>query len=195
MSERARNLVDGIGVERITTNLHTSVTNDHLVLRPAGWDDVELLWRWANDPAVRENSFHPEPITQKEHVEWYKTKLMSPNTCIWILECDQIPVAQIRYDRVDGESAEIDFSVAHDYRGRGLGTKLLILTSNIACHNLNVEHLKGVVFSHNLASSHAFIKAGFRCVDRDVIINGKRCDIYVRNCREIIGGVENVTVH
>jgi UDP-2,4-diacetamido-2,4,6-trideoxy-beta-L-altropyranose hydrolase len=195
MSENGRDLVDGAGVHRVAAALNREDAESDLRVRPARWEDTDLLWQWANDPAVRANSFHPEPIPRDEHIEWYKAKLASPETRIWILEFGQVPVAQVRYDCVDGRSAEIDLSVARGYRGEGLGTTTLILTSDMACQQLGVKCLKGVVLSTNTASSRAFTRAGFRCVELEQLREGRLCDIYIRECAATTEGAEDERLH
>ena len=190
MSERGRELVDGTGVDRVVSSMEKpaqpSLPTDHLRVRHARFQDAQLLWQWANDPTVRANSFHPEPISLDEHIEWYREKLTSSDTCIWILEVNQVSVAQVRYERVHTDTARISFSVVSDHRGRGLGTRVLVLTSVMACRELNVKRLRGAVLSSNEASIRAFTKAGFECVGQEQI-SGKLCDIFVRECPEAIG--------
>jgi RimJ/RimL family protein N-acetyltransferase len=152
-----------------------------LTVRKAGEDDCELLWTWANDPAVRGVSFHPDPIPWVKHNAWYREKLSSPDTRIWILELSHVPVAQIRYDRIDAETAEIDFSVVAERRGRGFGTKVLLSTARRACQELGVRRLKGVALRSNEASVRSFIKAGFESVGlQDISKN--LCQVFVREC-------------
>lgn len=160
--------------------------NDNLQVRHANWKDVDLLWHWANDPIVRENSFHPDPIPMDEHIKWFKDKMNSTDTLFLIIEHDQKPVAQIRYDLVDNNEAEINFSVASEHRGKGFGTKTLKLTSSIACEELGIERIKGIVFSSNDASNRVFIKAGFKKVGREQIF-GKPCYVFLKKCTGKMG--------
>lgn len=185
MSEKGRRLVSGSGVGEVVTSMkhltEPAFPVDQLQVRPARLQDVELLWQWANDPVVRANSFRSEFISLEDHIEWYREKLASSDTCIWILELDRVPVGQIRYDRVDSDMADIGFSVAQRYRGRGLGTSALLLSSRPACEKLQVRHLRGVVFCSNEPSMRAFIKAGFECVGQEQI-HGVPCYIFERDC-------------
>ncbi len=57
-----------------------------LSLRQVTKDDVDLLFRWANDPVVRKWSFNKQPITLEEHKCWFREKYNDPNTIMWILE-------------------------------------------------------------------------------------------------------------
>jgi UDP-2,4-diacetamido-2,4,6-trideoxy-beta-L-altropyranose hydrolase len=187
MSAKGRKLVDGAGTHRALSHMLAQpiqLTGD-LRLRRGSIQDAELLWRWANDPGVRKNSLHPETIPLSEHVEWLHGKIASSGTRIWILELNQLPVAQIRYDRVHNNTAEIDFSVAPEYRHRGLGTMVLVLTYYIACRELGVKRLRGLVVSSNKASAYAFAKAGFENIGQEEVSH-KHCDIFVW---EYSGGV------
>jgi len=152
------------------------VTN--LELRLAEEKDCRLIWEWANDPTVRANAFNPEPILWESHKSWYQKKLASPDTRLWILELDKTPVAQIRYDRVDVDTAEIDFSVTSSHRGKGLGTKILKYSSELACAELGVKYLKGLVLDRNSASIFAFTKADFQPMGREEYID-QPCQVFV----------------
>jgi RimJ/RimL family protein N-acetyltransferase len=130
---------------------------------------------------IRRNSFHKESITFDKHLAWFKEKLASSNTRIWILELNQAPVAQVRYESGGKDTAQINFSVASGYRGRGIGTDSLVLTAGLACKELGVKRLKGVVFSSNAASVKTFSKAGFKFID-ETWISGNLCYLFELKC-------------
>lgn len=133
---------------------------ERLRLRSATKDDAALLFAWRNDAMARANSFQQEPISWETHRAWFDRKLASPDCRIWILEKDRQPVAQIRYE-ARGECAEISFSVAAPFRGRGFGKLLLRLSARQACRELSVRRLVGVVKTTNQPSIRAFRDAGF----------------------------------
>ena len=183
MSELGHRAVDGNGAKNVISAMNRRIQfgSDPLCFRRAGPEDARLLWKWANDPVVRANSFNSNAILLNEHMEWYTAKLNSPDTRIWILELAQAPVAQIRYDRVDTNTAEIAISVAPNCRGQGIGTRALMLTTGPACKELGVQRFVGVVLNSNQSSIRAFIKAGFRCTEQK-LIRQKLSSIFVREC-------------
>ena len=69
-------------------------------IRLAEIHDALLLWKWANDPITRRNSFNSEPIPWNMHQNWYVKKLLSLDCRLWIMEFQKIAVGQIRYDRI-----------------------------------------------------------------------------------------------
>jgi RimJ/RimL family protein N-acetyltransferase len=127
---------------------------------------------------VRANSFSSDPIPQEQHLKWCLEKLSSDATRIWIMELDGAVIGQIRYDRTDPETAEIDFTVAPAYRGQGVGTSTLVLTCRSACDELGVTRLVGVVLESNVSSARAFQKAGFRQLAAGREVQGRRCSIF-----------------
>lgn len=150
-------------------------------VRTAQAGDMELLWRWANDPTVRVNSFNTDSIPFESHVAWYTSKLNSPDTSFWILEEAGTPIAQIRYDRVDPQTAEISFSVDHRHRGKGAGTVIVTRTRRQACRILKVTQLRAFVLVGNPASKQIFTKSGFTWV-RQQIIKNRDWDLFVWRC-------------
>jgi len=184
-SENRAKLVDGSGVNFVLTEMESLSQfvscGDQLKLRLATLRDSKLIWEWANEPHVRVNSFNKEAITFYEHIKWFKKKLMSLDTVIWILYREQMPVAQIRYDRIQDDTAEIGFSVAFEHCGMGLGQTILKLTSDMACDKLGVRHLRGVVLNKNKSSGRAFTKAGF-IYNGPKQVNGKPCHIWKYHC-------------
>lgn len=182
MGDAGQSLVDGEGADRVLSSMIESTPSEaDSQVRRATLEDARLLWGWANDTGVRANSFHPEIITWDEHIDWFRSKLASDDTRFWILEVNQLPVAQIRYDRSEKDSAVVGYSVAAGCRGRGLGTRLLVMTSKIACRELGVRQLKGVTLTSNVASAHAFAKAGYQFVSKDCM-SGRECGVYVWVC-------------
>ena len=190
MSDRARKLVDGTGTNHILSSIDKTArylqAAEDISVRRACIQDGELLWKWANDPSVRMNAFYSDPISLNDHIMWYQNKLNSPDTLMWILELGKEPVAQIRYDRVNPDTAEIDFSVVPDCRGMGLGKKALVLTSDISGRKLGVKRLQGTTFDSNKASARVFTKAGFNYSGRKRV-SGKICNIFIIECTGNIG--------
>lgn len=149
-----------------------------LRVRPVEVSDAELLWHWANDPAVRANSFSSEEISFESHMVWFQGKITSPNSRIYVLELEGEPVGQVRYDRVNPNEAEIDISIAAEHRGHGLGTIALALTREIAREDLNVDQVVGIVKTANAASCVAFQKAGFAEEESRIVHGHQPCRVF-----------------
>ncbi len=158
MSHAARALVDGRGAARVVRALQAS----RIRLRGATPEDMELVWRWANDPETRAASFTPEPIPWESHVEWFRRRLSDPNCRIYIAEDDLgNPVGQIRFEPTDDPGAvELSISVAGEWRGHGYGVAIVRAGSSRVIEELAVEHVDAVVKVSNEASLRSFRTAG-----------------------------------
>ncbi len=126
--------------------------------------DRELLYRWANDEDVRKNSFSTKRISYEEHCEWF-AKVMQNEYCKqWILQAGEEPVGQIRIT-IEGENAEIGYSICAEHRGVGYGKLLLELARRRVQMDLpNVKKLIARVKPGNIASLKAFESCGYKTI-------------------------------
>jgi UDP-2,4-diacetamido-2,4,6-trideoxy-beta-L-altropyranose hydrolase len=170
MSAAGRALVDGRGAPRVAA-LMTTLSGEipplflhdertATGLRPAGEDDCAALWRLANDPDLRANSFSSAPIPWDDHAAWFARALAAPDVRIRVLEFAGVPAGQVRFER-RSEAAEIDYCVAPPFRGLGLGARLLATTAGEAAHALDVDTVRGWVREDNAPSLRCFARAGF----------------------------------
>jgi RimJ/RimL family protein N-acetyltransferase len=148
-------------------------------IRLAAMSDAVILWQWANDPVTRMNSLNRKPIPWEVHEGWYAKKLTSPDCRVWIMELAKMAIAQIRYDRVSADTAQISLSVAPRMRGRGVGTLILTMTLPMVTRELRVKWVQGIVVTENKASQRAFEKAFFKITKRQLIDN-RECLVFQR---------------
>ena len=131
-------------------------------IRLADEADSRLLWKWRNDPTVRNYSLNSELLPWNEHQQWFLKKLTLVGTKIYILERNDTAIAQIRYERIDPINTEIgDVSVEAVHRGKGYGKKILIETIDQARSVLGFRTLLAYVKIENLFSIRTFTRAGF----------------------------------
>ncbi|ABW20042.1 GNAT family N-acetyltransferase [Alkaliphilus oremlandii] len=128
-------------------------------------NDCDLIFEWANDETVRNNSFNSNTIEYEEHVKWFDEKLKSTDSIMHIFEVNNVSVGLIRLDRFDDKSFLINYSIAKEHRGRGYATYLLQLIKD----KYKTNFLIGKVKSTNSASIKAFMKAGYIMKDESDI--------------------------
>ena len=145
------------------------------MVRVAEMSDAPLFWDWANDREVRQNSWSSKEVELTSHLSWFKGKIESKDSRVYVLESEVGPVAQVRYDRTLCNEAEIDFSVSSKWRGQGVGTEALRLTKEAARDFLGVCRLFGIEKSNNFGSCKAFLKASF--------VEGDQTEIKGQPCR------------
>lgn len=124
--------------------------------------DLAILFEWANDPEVRQNAINQEPIALGSHEIWFKNKLRDEHSKIFVLRKDEQPVGQIRFDFV-GDRFMIDYSIAPNFRGLGLGSEILkqglrLLTEQ---RSEKMVLVGAEVDRQNIPSMKVFRSAGF----------------------------------
>jgi RimJ/RimL family protein N-acetyltransferase len=121
LSTKARKIVDGKGLKRILRQLIFG----EIIIRQATVNDCKFLWQLANDPIVREASFHPDYIPWEKHCDWFNKRISDTSCYLFIATySNNLPIGQIRFD-ISNDIAEISYSVSQMARGFGLG-KLII---------------------------------------------------------------------
>lgn len=91
-----------------------------MIVRPATSADVETLFRWRNDPLTRAMFKTSDVVPYETHCDWLARRLSRSEPHLYVAEIDGTPVATVR---IDGE--ELSYTVAPEWRGRGIATKLL----------------------------------------------------------------------
>jgi len=139
-------------------------------LRPATGEDAHLLWRWANEPSVREASFRIDPIGWDEHRRWLERRLASPACRIWIVHADGLPAAQVRFELDANGDAEISVSVDPARRGRGIGRRAVRRACLELFSETGARSVLARVKAGNRSSLHLFASAGFSDEGADVVV-------------------------
>ena len=135
---------------------------ENLYLRPASCEDEDLLLIWANNPEVRQNSFQTKMITVEEHKKWFRRMMEDPREIQYILMSDGVPAGQVRIS-CNGGTAEINYSISADFRGRGYGEKLIQLVRQEVVRDYpEIRTLIGKVKPGNVASEKCFSRNEFK---------------------------------
>lgn len=144
-----------------------------LVLLPWETSHCQQLWKWANDPLTREMAFSSDPIPWEEHIAWFASKRENIQCYPYIAYCQDHPVGQIRFDiTIESEQsyASIDYSVSPLWRGKGVGSLLLLKGTSVFFSEAppHCGHVIGMVKNENTSSLKCFLKAGFSRVSTKV---------------------------
>ncbi len=145
-------------------------------LKKATYNDCDLLFNWANDKTVRENSFNSNKIKYEEHVNWFQNKLNS-NTCdIFVFYYENIPTGKVIID-IENKEAKISYSIDANYRGCSLSIEMLkLLEINV---ELPINKFVGYVKYDNIKSQKVFERLGYQKV---------KCDNYIKYYKQLMRG-------
>lgn len=154
MSRAGMALVDGEGARRVAEAMLD------FALTVATLADAEQLWHWANDAAVRAQAFDSAAIPLESHLRWYSQRLEHPACRIYVARLGDAPVGQVRFELENGR-ALVDISVDREWRGRGLGARMLDLGLAALAAECPDVTVIAQVKSANAASRTLFAAAGF----------------------------------
>lgn len=132
-------------------------------IREAVLEDANLLFEWVNDPDVRASAFNSNKIDIETHLLWYKNKLESIDTKIFIFENKlNVPFGQVRIE-LEKNYYVIDYSISKSFRGLGLGQVMINHIINL----FNKFKFKAIVKLSNKASLQIFKNLNFKMVEQD----------------------------
>jgi len=127
-----------------------------LMLRNARFNDCEILYQWANNPIIRNNSFNKENINYDDHKNWLIEKLEDHNCLFYILSIKGIPVGSIRFDIDNHHEATINYLIDPRHQKKGYGKKILKLGIEKAAEEYDIYSFIGFVKKDNIASNKIF---------------------------------------
>jgi len=130
-------------------------------IRLITFDDIKDIFVLSNDDFVRQNSFDSEKITWENHQKWFKNKLEDKNCVFYVVKENNNLVAQVRFDKVNKNEANISISLSKDYRSKGYGAKLIKLMSDKMLNDNNIKYINAYVKNENIASIKSFEKADY----------------------------------
>jgi UDP-2,4-diacetamido-2,4,6-trideoxy-beta-L-altropyranose hydrolase len=155
-------LFDGKAGERINRIFSLIKLASGINLRKVVSKDLSLCYKWANDPVVRAQSFNSNEIAITDHEEWFNSKLRDPHCFFYLLELQEEPIAQIRF-QVESNEAIVGFLIDSKYRGQGLGSMVLSKGIERFLNDYkNKIQIVGYVKKQNIASHRSFEKLSFR---------------------------------
>ena len=166
MASAGYRLVDGNGTSRI---LATMLKNPFYI-RKASMDDAGILFNWRNSSEVRASAFSEDKIIWVDHLRWLKGKIASATSDIFIaISINEQPIGQIRFDKKNIKTAEIDITIDPEFRNQGYGE--FLLRESIADYFLKrreVCEVNSLIKCDNSASIRVFEKAGFHKVGEEI---------------------------
>lgn len=149
---------------RVASN-YISLFNSNLTSRKATMEDCDTYYRWANDPLVREMAYNKDFISYSNHVAWFKNKIASNDSHLYVYYYEGNLIGQVRYDVANG-TAKIDISIDSDFRGRKMGCQMLcksVFDFQLDCPDVIIT---SEVLPENKASQCMFEKSGFALVKK-----------------------------
>lgn len=171
---------DGQSAMRLRKIFQQLDLEQRIAVRKVTSADSDTIFRWANEPAVREHSLNRKTISPEEHAAWFNNKVIAPDSRMYIMELEGVPVGQIRFDiDILRSQAAIGYSVDAAFRGKGLGTALIRLgIAALQAARPDINEIKAVVKTTNIPSLQVFEQLNFLKPGEETI-QGQPCNVYL----------------
>lgn len=171
------------------------IRGQHIWLRPLTEDDVgEDYLGWMHDPLVNQYLESRDEVQTLDTLrEFVRNMNASPRDHlfgIFSMESgDHIGNIKVGSVRQPHRSADLGLIIGRRSAwGEGYGTEAISLATRHAFEELDLNKLWAGMYSENMGSYHAFIKAGYREVGRfrrHILFKGRFIDsILVEKCRD-----------
>jgi RimJ/RimL family protein N-acetyltransferase len=160
---RKERMIDGESPQRIVKEFKVLSKEFQIQSRKAIQDDVKVYFDWANEKTVRNFSINKAEIAFEDHSSWFKNKLLSADTVMYIFEESNNAIGQVRFDK-KGKNIYIAYSIDKKYRGRGYGKIILKLALEKILNEKIIEDssfIMGKIHLKNEASTKVFMDLNF----------------------------------
>ena len=160
-------LIDGFSGDRILRLFEQLILENQVLLRRATEDDLSKTFEWASNPIIRKFFFNVKPVHFEEHKNWFKLRLLNPNSFYYIGLINSKEFGSIRFD-IQDDKAIVSYLIDPKFQGAGLGTVLLKKGIELISKQdgIKISLVQGEVLKENVASVKIFKKLGYNiCFD------------------------------
>lgn len=138
-------------------------------LREYKQSDVELAYRYLNDPEVMLNLSNgiPYPMTLEKEQKWFNSQNKNQDKYSFAIETlnDKVYIGGCGinwYDWKNG-TAEVGIFIGDKrYRGKGYGTDAMKVLINFLFQHTNINRIQLATYSFNERAIKSYLKCGFK---------------------------------
>lgn len=142
-----------------------------IVLRPANLGDLDMVFRWRNDPFILAHGSLRREVEREEHQKWFAETVSGKARQMFIILEHQIlepqvtgadkAIGQIRFDRESSRECVVSVYLLQEFTGRGYGVQAIRMGCAAIFQTWDVDRVVACVRFDNQAGRTAFLKAGF----------------------------------
>ena len=145
-----------------------SIRGEHVYLRPAERDDLDLFVRWFSDAEVTRYLAIRAPFSKAMEEKWFESMLESQGKSTYhfviCLLADGHPIGTAGFHHVNQEDGHASFGISIGEKGewsRGYGTDALRAICDFGFGQLRLERIELDVYEPNKRAQRSYEKAGF----------------------------------
>ncbi|MFE4036145.1 GNAT family N-acetyltransferase [Priestia sp. YIM B13489] len=163
-----------------------NIYNEDLILRAIELEDMELLKSMINNPNIENMvlgwSF---PVSSNQQINWINNLKGDKNNVRFIVDINNIgAVGLVSLTNIDYKNGTATINIklnSDEIKQKGIGYKAIILLSDYAFNQLNLNCLIANILNYNIASQKLFEKCRFTLEGKlqgRIYKNGAYQDVY-----------------
>ena len=148
---------------------------ERLILRNITEEDTPVIVKWRSDPAVYRFFLSPHPLTEEEHLKWFRENYSShPTRFDWMaLSNDEEPVGVfgLKKENEEAKTAEISYLLAPGQTKKGYASEAVKGLMRFARDDWNCETVVAIINEDNTDSVRFIEKLGFEKESTDGVFS------------------------
>ena len=159
---------------------------NHLVsIRPITEADTAKIVRWRNAPSVMEHFIYRTPLTEEDHLNWFRNRVQTGEVAQFMIIDDEAgeEVGSVYLRDIDLQNKKCEYGIfigEDSCRGKGIGSAAAKLALDYAFETLGLNRVFLRVFADNVRAQKSYENAGFVIEGTfrdDVLIDGRPYDM------------------
>ena len=147
--------------------------SSRLKYRGIDQNDSENLVRWRSSEDVYKYSKNPNPISMKEHENWYAKYCARPHEYRAIITHNETNANIGTVGGVfEGDTCELSYYIGEqEYRGQGLAGEAIDAMMRYVLSMSGIRKFRAFIHRDNTASAACVTKLGFKCKRAEGVLN------------------------
>lgn len=163
-------ICDGLGVNRVLIELNrlSRGRGSNCQLLPASEKDIEIVYKWQNQPLIRLYALNPDIPSWNDHCLWMKEKITSSKDFFYIvtaIETEQ-KLGVVRLDYAQDNRYIVSIYTDPARHGEGIALSSLNMLDKL----FPDIYIMATVMLDNKASQRLFERAGFQRIDSESFV-------------------------
>ena len=162
------------------------IESEHLVFRPITEEDTDMVLKWRNSEAVKNNFLYRKDITREEHTNWLNSRVRTGDVIQYIIieKQGERPIGSVYFRDVDRTARKAEYGIfigEPDARGLGYGNETAKRMARYFFEEMKFHKLSLRVLEKNTAAIKSYVHAGFKVEGRmiDEIYSGDKYDTVI----------------
>ena len=161
------------------------IETERIILRPTEREDVILIVKWLNKPAVRNTLLLPVPVSVAQMEKWFEDIIQdkSREDFIMVDKETNIPIGYAGFVHIDRfhSKAEPTVTIGEEkFWGKGYGSEITRKLLDFGFNELGLNRQYGFVMENNPGSLKMCLRAGFKeegLLKQNFLHHGKYSDV------------------